>query len=101
MLSSAYAQRFALSEEQNRGTVIWHTLSENAEIQTYDMKFGETIIANIPASEVVPALYEGHGKEKEDDEVNESVKKVSKKKPHGPRLENHASRPIAIKNARN
>ena len=100
MLSSAYAKRFALSENQNKGSVIWHTLSETAGIQTYDMKFGETIIANIPASEVTPTLYEAHGKEKDEEEINESVKRKPKKKPHGPRGADHHSRATAIKNAR-
>ena len=93
-LSSAYAKRFGLNESQNKGKVIWHTLTESGEMEIYDMKFGNTIIANIPVNEVQATLFQEHGGEppkKRDDELTESSK------PHGPRSSGHPSRAQKIR----
>ena len=83
-LSSAYAERYGLNESQNHGKVIWHTLTESGKMELYDMKFGDTIIANIPATEIKPTLFEEHGGEES----------------HGPRTAGHSSRSGARKKAR-
>ena len=56
------------------------------------MKFGNTVIANIPSSEITPTLLQEH--ENKRDELEESSK------PHGPRGPSHKSRTKAIKKAR-
>ena len=85
-LSSAYAERYGLNESQSHGKVIWHTLTESGKMELYDMKFGDTIIANIPATEIKPTLFEDHG--------------GGGKKSHGPRTAGHSSRSGARKKAR-
>ena len=91
-LSSAYAKRYGLNESQNNGKVVWHTLTENGKMELYDMKFGDTIIANIPANEIQPTLFETH--KRDDEDLTESSK------PHGPRGKGHPSRKRAHKKAR-
>ena len=98
-LSSAYAERYGLNESQNNGKVVWHTLTESGKMELYDMKFGDTIIANIPANEIQPTLFLEHGSSpispmKRDEDLTESSK------PHGPRSEGHSSRKRAHKKAR-
>ena len=94
-LSSAYAKRYGLNESQGNGKVVWHTLTESGKMELYDMKFGDTIIANIPANEIQPTLFLEHGGEmKRDDDLTESSKA------HGPRGEGHSSRKRAHKKAR-
>ena len=88
-LSSAYAERYGLNESQNSGKVIWHTLTESGKMELYDMKFGDTIIANIPANEIEPTLFETHGSKRNDES-----------KSHGARTEGHSSRRKAHKRAR-
>ena len=90
-LSSAYARRYGLTESMNRGKVIWHTLTESGKMEAYDMKFGNTIIANIPASEIIVLREDDH---KRDDALSESSQ------PHGARGPSHRSRAKAIKKAR-
>jgi hypothetical protein len=92
-LSSAYLKRFDLNETQNCGKVLWHTLTENGKMELYDMKFGDTIVANIPADEIIPTLFETHGAMHRD-ELKESSKS------HGARGPSHKSRAKAIKKAR-
>ena len=92
-LSSAYAERYGLNESQNHGKVIWHTLTESGKMELYDMKFGDTIIANIPANEIQPTLFLEHSSSKRDEDLTESSK------PHGPRGEGHSSRKRAHKKA--
>ena len=93
-LSSAYAERYGLNESQNNGKVVWHTLTESGKMELYDMKFGDTIIANIPATEIKPTLFEEHKRDDGDDDLKESSK------PHGPRGKGHPSRKRAHKKAR-
>jgi len=75
----------------NHGKVIWHTLTESGKMEVYDMKFGNTVIANIPASEIITLRENDHNR---DDTLNESSQ------PHGARGPSHRSRAKAIKKAR-
>jgi hypothetical protein len=65
-------------------------------MELYDMKFGDTIIANIPANEIQPTLFLEHVSSpmKRDEDLTESSK------PHGPRGEGHSSRKRAHKKAK-
>ena len=105
-MRSAYTERYGLNESQNNGKVIWHTLTESGKMELYDMKFGDTIIANIPAGEIQPTLFLEHGGgSTTTTTISPVAKKVDKpltesSKPHGPRGPSHQSRAKAIKKAR-
>ena len=110
-LSSVYAERYGLSESQNHGTVLWHTLTEDGKMEIYDMKFGNTIIANIPAKEIEPTLFLEHGGSvKRDDDVPGTKRKKSGRKrkrkltesssSRGPRGPTHSSRSFAMQETR-
>tara|TARA_R110002020_G_scaffold337210_2_gene552707 strand:+ start:154 stop:444 length:291 start_codon:yes stop_codon:yes gene_type:complete len=90
-LSSAYAERYGLNESQNNGKVVWHTLTESGKMELYDMKFGDTIIANIPVNEIIVLRETDHP---------ESPQLAESSRPHGPRGEAHSSRKRAHKKAR-
>ena len=49
------------------GTVLWHSLNEKGTIGVYDMKFGNTIIRNLLAKDIVPILQESHSHAKRDE----------------------------------
>tara|TARA_R100000152_G_C6768211_1_gene193644 strand:+ start:341 stop:583 length:243 start_codon:yes stop_codon:yes gene_type:complete len=74
-LSSALMKRYDISEEDAKGTVLWHSLNENGDIGVYDMKFGNTIVRNLLAEDIEPTLEEGHGHEMKDDDDPERGKK--------------------------
>ena len=40
-------ERYGITEEDAYGEVLWHSLNESGEIDSYDMKFGTTIIRNL------------------------------------------------------
>jgi len=52
-LSSALMERYGIHEVDSTGSVLWHSLSENGQIEVYDIKFGNTIIRNLTESDVV------------------------------------------------
>jgi len=74
-LSSALMERYGISEEDAKGTVLWHSLNENGEISVYDMKFGNTIVRNLLAEDIESTLEEGHNHPKRDDDDEERGKK--------------------------
>jgi len=66
-------ERYGIDEEDATGTVLWHSLNENGEIDVYDMKFGNTIIRNlaeVDITERMPKVHkhdDKHGVQKRDD----------------------------------
>ena len=38
-LSSALQERYGITESDSVGEVLWHSLNENGEINSYDMRF--------------------------------------------------------------
>ncbi len=52
-LSSDLQERYGISDKDAVGKVLWHSLNENGDIGIYDMKFGNTIVRNLLAEEVV------------------------------------------------
>ena len=74
-LSSVLMERYGISEEDAKGTVLWHSLNENGEISVYDMKFGNTIVRNLLAEDIESTLEEGHNHPKRDDDDEERGKK--------------------------
>ena len=66
-------ERYGINEEDATGTVLWHALNENGEIDVYDMRFGNTIIRNlteIDITERAPKVHkrdDKHGVQKRDD----------------------------------
>ena len=67
-LSSALMERYGISKKNAVGTVIWHSLNENAEIGVYDIKFGNTIVRNLSEADVKAVVAEEHGHDKRDDD---------------------------------
>ena len=67
-LSSALQERYGIKNPI--GKVLWHSLNENGEIGTYDMKFGATIVRNLLAEDVSAEIIKEHGHpaRREDDE---------------------------------
>ena len=79
-LSSALMERYGISEEDANGTVLWHSLNENAEIGVYDMKFGNTIIRNLTEADIIGEAKthpkDGkHGAQHEDDSARRQEEK--------------------------
>tara|TARA_B100000131_G_scaffold159372_2_gene154428 strand:- start:34 stop:267 length:234 start_codon:yes stop_codon:yes gene_type:complete len=67
-LSSALMERYGISEEDAVGTVLWHSLNENAEIGVYDMKFGNTVIRNLSEADVEEIVVREHKHNKRDED---------------------------------
>jgi hypothetical protein len=63
-LSSDLQERYGISDKDAVGKVLWHSLNENGDIGIYDMKFGNTIIRNLLAEEVI-GEGEGHSRDDE------------------------------------
>ena len=61
-------ERYGISEEDAQGEVLWHSLNENAEIGVYDVKFGNTVVRNLLAEDVIPVIIEEHKHFKRDDD---------------------------------
>ena len=79
-LSSALMERYGISEEDANGTVLWHSLNENAEIGVYDMKFGNTIIRNLTEADIIGEAKKHpkdgkHGAQHEDDSARRQKEK--------------------------
>lgn len=71
-LSSDLMKRYGIAEKNAVGKVLWHSLNESGDIGIYDMKFGDTIIRNLLAEEVIGegeghARDDEHGAQDEDD----------------------------------
>jgi hypothetical protein len=79
-LSSTLMKRYGISEEDAKGTVLWHSLNESGEISVYDMKFGNTIVRNLLAEDIENALIEGHGDDSSHGKRDEEDPKRDKKK---------------------
>tara|TARA_B100000287_G_scaffold285757_1_gene269406 strand:+ start:923 stop:1180 length:258 start_codon:yes stop_codon:yes gene_type:complete len=80
-LSSDLQERYGISDKDAVGKVLWHSLNENGEIKIYDMKFGNTIVRNLLAEEIIPEgpppphkRDDEHGAQREDDS-NRGTKK--------------------------
>ena len=52
-LSSGLMKRYGIPKENEVGKVLWHSLNENGIVGLYDMKFGNIVIRNILAEEVI------------------------------------------------
>lgn len=73
-------ERYGISEEDAKGTVLWHSLNENGEIGVYDMKFGNTIVRNLLAEDIENALIVEHGNDSGHGKRDEKDPKRGKKK---------------------
>lgn len=60
-------ERYSISDKNEVGDVLWHSLSENGEIGVYDMQFGNTIVRNLLAEDIESVLESDHGHSKRDD----------------------------------
>ena len=74
-LSSALMERYGISKEDAKGTVLWHSLNENGSIDKYDMKFGDTIVRNLLAEDIEPVVVKEHMHTKRDDDDPKRGKK--------------------------
>ena len=74
-LSSALMERYGISEANTKGTVLWHSLNENGDIEKYDMQFGDTIIRNLLAEDIEPTIVLEHEHPKRDDDDENRKKK--------------------------
>jgi len=69
-------ERYGISEEDAQGEVLWHSLNENAEIGVYDVKFGNTVVRNLLAEDVIPVIIEEHKHfNRDDDDPERGTKK--------------------------
>ena len=64
-------ERYGISKKNAVGTVIWHSLNENAEIGVYDIKFGNTIVRNLSEADVKSVVAEEHPVPKRNDDKDE------------------------------
>jgi len=74
-------ERYGISKKNAVGTVIWHSLNENAEIGVYDIKFGNTIVRNLSEADVKAVVAEEHGHSKRDDDDPERKKDKEEEEP--------------------
>ena len=68
-LSSALKERYSISDENEVGTVLWHSLNEKGGIGVYDMQFGDTIVRNLLAEDIEPTIVLEHKHMKRDDDT--------------------------------
>jgi len=52
-LSSVLMERYDISEEDSHGKVLWHSLDENGHIDSYDVRFGDTIIRSLTEADII------------------------------------------------
>ena len=42
------------------GEVVWHTLDDHGIVETYDLRFGDFVVPNVPSRLVEAVHYESH-----------------------------------------
>lgn len=49
-----------ISEKHSLGTCVWHSLNESGHVSHYDVRFGDKVVKNIPASRLIVISERSH-----------------------------------------
>ena len=68
-------ERYGITKENAIGKVLWHSLNENSNINSYDIKFGDIVVRNLLPEDFQPVLMREHKHHKRDDDDSKRGKK--------------------------